>query len=101
MNCSALIRTVRSTLPGIGFAAPDIVLMAPPRLGVLSAEMALFYAGGEATSQGLAEAYRTIAEYFDCHFFDAGAAVQASAVDGVHLDPPEQRKLALAVQGYR
>ena len=98
MNCSALIRTVRSTLPGIGFAAPAIVLMAPPLLGALSAEMALFYAGGEATSQGLAEAYRITAEYFDCHFFDAGSVVQASAVDGVHLDPESQRKLALAVK---
>ena len=27
-----------------------------------------------------------------------GCLVQASAVDGVHLDPPEQRKLALAVK---
>jgi len=98
MNCSALIRTVRSTLPGIGFASPAIVLMAPPLLGALSAEMALFYAGGETTSKGLADAYRTTAEYFGCHFFDAGAAVQASATDGVHLDPQEQRKLALAVK---
>ena len=72
--------------------------MAPPPLGMLSAEMALFYAGGEATSQGLADAYRTIAQSFDCHFFAAGETVQASAVDGVHLDPPEQRKLALAVK---
>jgi lysophospholipase L1-like esterase len=98
MNCSALIRTVRSTLPGIGFAAPAIVLMAPHPLGALSAEMALFYAGGEATLHSLAEAYRTTAKYFGCHFFDAGAVVQASVVDGVHLDPPEQRKLGLAVK---
>jgi len=98
MNLSALIRTLRSTLPGIGFAAPAIVLMAPPLLGTLSAEMALFYAGGQATSRGLAEAYRTTAKYFGCHFFDAGPVVQASAADGVHLDPPEQRKLALAVK---
>ena len=46
----------------------------------------------------MAEAYRTTAKYFDCHFFDAAAAVQASAVDGVHLDPEGQRKLALAVK---
>jgi len=98
MNCSALIRDVRSTLPGIGFASPALVLMAPPPLGALSAEMALLYAGGEATSQGLAEAYRTTAKYYGCHFFDAGKVVQASAVDGVHLDPAEQRKLALAVK---
>jgi lysophospholipase L1-like esterase len=97
-NCASLIRTVRSTLAGIGFGAPAIVLMAPPPLGVLSAEMALFYAGGETTSQRLAEAYRTTAKYFDCHFFDAGQIVQASSVDGVHLDPESQRILALAVK---
>ena len=98
INCSALIRAVRSTLAGAGFGAPTIVLMAPQPLGALSAEMALLYAGGQATSRGLAEAYRTIAQSFGCHFFDAGAVVQASAVDGVHLDAPEQRKLALAVK---
>ena len=97
-NCASLIRTVRSCLAGVGFTAPAIVLMAPPPLGMLSAEMALFYAGGEVTSQGLADAYRTIAQSFDCHFFAAGETVQASAIDGVHLDPPEQRKLALAVK---
>lgn len=97
-NCASLIRTVRSCPARAGFTAPAIVLMAPPPLGMLSAEMALFYAGGETTSQGLADAYRTVAQSFDCHFFAAGETVQASAVDGVHLDPPEQRKLALAVK---
>jgi lysophospholipase L1-like esterase len=98
MNCAALIRAVRSTLAGIGANEAKIGLIAPPPLGTLSAEMALLYAGGEATSQDLADAYRTIAQSFGCHFFDAGAAVQVSAADGVHLDAPAQRKLALAVK---
>jgi len=95
MNCAGLIRAVQAGPTG---AAPNLLLIAPPLLGALNAEMALFYAGGEAVSRGLAEAYATIAAGFNCLFLDAAKVTEASKIDGVHLDPPEQRKLALAVK---
>jgi lysophospholipase L1-like esterase len=98
MNCAALIRAVRASLAAPGGGIPKTLLIAPPPLGALSAEMSLFYAGGQATSRGLADAYRTLAMSFDCLFLDAGQVVHASKIDGVHLDPPEQRKLAVAVK---
>ncbi|HSD92768.1 MAG TPA: SGNH/GDSL hydrolase family protein [Methyloceanibacter sp.] len=97
MNCAALIRTVNASLAGPGGATPRTLLIAPPPLGSLSAEMSLFYAGGEPTSQGLAAAYRTIAQRFDALFLDAGQVTKVSAADGVHLDPDGQRALGLAV----
>jgi hypothetical protein len=65
---------------------------------VLNPELALFYGGGEEVSHQLAHAYRIIAQSFGCTFLDAADVVEASKTDGVHLDPPEQRKLALALK---
>lgn len=99
MDCAALIRAVNASLAAPDGVSPKTILMAPPPLGSLSAEMALLYAGGQATSRGLAGAYRTIAESLGTLFFDAGQVMQVSAVDGVHLDPEGQRKLGLGVKG--
>jgi lysophospholipase L1-like esterase len=98
INCSRLIVDVRASLAGPDGGAPKIVIIAPPQFGSLNPYLALFYTGGEATSRGLAEAYRVIASWFDCTFLDAGQVATASSVDGIHLEPSEQRKLALAVK---
>jgi len=97
MNCGSLIRAVNASLAGPGATAPMTFLIAPPPLGSLSAVMSLFYAGGQATSRGLAEAYRIIAKQFGVLFLDAGQVTTVSAIDGVHLDPDGQRALGLAV----
>ena len=96
-NCSALIRAVRASLAGPGDTIPRIVLIAPPPFGSLSAEMALFYSGGQTASRGLATAYQTLTERFEISFLDAGTVTKASTVDGVHLDQDGQQALGLAV----
>ncbi len=98
IGCAGLIREVRASLAGPDGGAPKIVLISPPQFGSLSPYSALFYAGGEAVSRRLAEAYRVIANSFDCTFLDAAQVATASSADGIHLEPPEQRKLALAVK---
>ena len=98
MNCAGLIRAVKASLAGPGGGEPQTVLIAPPLLGTLSPLSALFYAGGEPVSRGLADAYRTIASSFNCLFLDAAQVAEASKADGVHLDPEGQRKLAMAVK---
>jgi lysophospholipase L1-like esterase len=97
MNCGALLRAVNASLAGPDGAAPRTLLIAPPPLGSLSAEMALLYAGGQATSRGLADAYRTAAARFGALFLDAGQVTKVSAADGVHLDPEGQARLGKAV----
>lgn len=96
-NCVALIRAVNASLSGPGGTTPKMLLIAPPPLGSLSPEMSLFYSGGQATSRGLAAAYATTAKQFGIPFIDAGQFTRVSAVDGVHLDPEDQRKLGRAV----
>jgi len=97
LNCGALIRTVNGSLAGPAGAAPQTILIAPPPLGSLSAEMSLLYAGGQATSRGLADTYSTVAARFGALFFDAGQVTKVSAVDGVHLDPEGQTQLGSKV----
>lgn len=96
-NCSALVRAVKASLSGPGETTPKMVLIAPPPLGSLSAEMSLLYSGGQTTSRGLAAAYRSVAERFDISFLDAGQVTKASAADGVHLDVQGQRHLGQGV----
>lgn len=96
-NCVALIRAVNASLSGPGGSTPKMVLIAPPPLGSLNAEMSLLYSGGQATSRGLAAAYDSIAKRFGISFIDAGKIIKVSAVDGVHLDREDQRKLGQAV----
>ncbi len=96
-DCVALIRAVGASLAGPRGTIPKIVLIAPPPLGSLSAEMALFYSGGQTASRGLASAYRIIAERFDIAFLDAGEVTKVSTADGVHLDRDGQHALGQAV----
>ena len=96
-NCSALVRAVKASLSGPDETTPKMVLIAPPPLGSLSAEMSLLYSGGQTTSRGLAAAYRSIAERFDISFLDAGQITKVSTADGVHLDAQGQRRLGQGV----
>jgi lysophospholipase L1-like esterase len=97
-GCVGLIRAVKASLSGPAESQPKIVLVSPPLLGDLNPELALFYGGGEDVSRQLAHAYGIIAHAFGCTLLDAAELVEASKTDGVHLDPPEQRKLALALK---
>jgi lysophospholipase L1-like esterase len=96
-GCLSLIWTVLKSQAGPGGQAPKVLLIAPPHLGEAAGLMRLFYPGGEETARQLAPAYRLVAEATGSRFLDAAAIVGASAADGVHLEPPEQRKLGLAV----
>lgn len=98
-NCTALVRAVNASLAGPGGTTPKMMLIAPPPLGSLSPEMSLLYSGGQTTSRGLADAYRTVADRFGLAFLDAGVVTKVSAVDGVHLDPEGQHALGQAAAG--
>jgi lysophospholipase L1-like esterase len=97
-GCATLVWTVMKSQAGPGGGGPEMLLIAPPKLGELSGLMELFFKGGEGTSSGLARAYQTVAEACRCHFLDASKIVQPSKVDGVHLDPAGQRALASEVK---
>jgi lysophospholipase L1-like esterase len=97
INLMAMVRAVNASQAAKDGTAPKMVLIAPPPLGSLNAEMSLMYSGGQGTSRGLAAAYETVAKRFGVAFLDAGEVVKVSAVDGVHLDAESQRTLGAAI----
>ncbi|MGY8904956.1 MAG: SGNH/GDSL hydrolase family protein [Burkholderiales bacterium] len=94
---AALVREIRSAPIEPGMPQPLILVIAPPALQTPKGPIAPKFAGGEHKCVGLALAYQQICQELQCHFFDAGNATPTSAVDGVHLDAPQHRTLALAL----
>jgi lysophospholipase L1-like esterase len=83
---AALVSEVRSAPVEPGMPVPPVLVVAPPPLGEPRGAIAPKFAGGNRRSVGIAEAFRDVAATLGCPFFDAASVVQASGVDGVHLD---------------
>jgi lysophospholipase L1-like esterase len=97
-SCMSLIWTVQKAMAGPGYGVPQILLIAPQPLGSLSPFMKFYFEGRAQVSRALAREYKKAAGITGSHFLDASKYVKSSRIDGVHLDPPEQRKLALGVK---
>jgi lysophospholipase L1-like esterase len=97
-GCLALIWAIEKSQAGPAGSAPEILLIAPPLLGMLSGTTGLFYKGGEKTVRALPKAYKTVADSSGCHFLDASKYVKPSKIDGVHLDPEAHRILAMEIK---
>ena len=95
-GAGVLVDVARMSQAGPGESAPEILLICPPPLASLS-DFADMFEGGPETSKKLAREYRRVAEEYGCHFFNAGDVIVSSDLDGIHLDPGEQRKLGQAV----
>ena len=81
-----------------------MLLVAPPPMnkGLMTSWLGdvFEYETGMRKSQGLAKWYQPLAERYGVGFLDAGLYCQSSALDGVHLDAENQRKLGLAIADY-
>ncbi len=94
---AALVRAVRRAPIEPGMPAPRILVVAPPPIRTPGGEMAEKFAGGDERSAGVADAFRRVSAELECAFFDAGAVVHVSAVDGVHLDADQHDVLGRAL----
>lgn len=83
---AALVRAVRSAPIEPTMPVPPVLVIAPPPITLPAGPLAPKFAGGAAKCEGLAEAYAQVCTELGCAFFDAGAVVQSSTLDGVHLD---------------
>jgi lysophospholipase L1-like esterase len=97
---AALVRAIRQAPIEPGMLVPPILVVCPPRITEPKGAIAAKFVGAERKSAGLAAAYRAVAAELGCEFFDAGSAVTASKVDGIHLDAPEHLALAKALAGF-
>lgn len=76
-----------------GMPMPEVLVVAPPPIGVPKGPIAPKFLGADARCLGLAEAYARVAAEEQCRFFDAATVTSASLLDGVHLDADQHAVL--------
>lgn len=92
-----LIEIVR-TQPNALAPAPEIVVVAPPRLvDTTHPDLKPMFEGAIEQSMRLADYLRRIAGEAGTDYFDAETVVAMSPVDGAHLDAASTRSLGLAL----
>lgn len=85
-----------ASVPG----GPEVkaLLVAPPPVVALT-DLDQMFAGAIEKSRQFSRYYRMAAEWNGLAFFDAGAVIVSSELDGIHLDAEEHRKLGEALAG--
>lgn len=95
-GAGVLVQIVQKSNAGVMNRSPQILLLAPPPIGKLTA-YADFFEGAQAKSRKFAEQYQRVATELGCHFLDTSTIVVSSDLDGVHWQPSEHAKLGQAV----
>jgi lysophospholipase L1-like esterase len=88
-----LVKTVQNSDVGLDGTAPEILLLAPPKLSRLSGDSLSEFKGGVEKSQELSNQYERVANQFGCMYSDLSGVVVSSDIDGVHLEPEEHKKI--------
>jgi lysophospholipase L1-like esterase len=94
---AALVTAIRNAPIEPRMPMPPVLVVAPPPCDRPRGPLAPKFAGAEAKTAGLADAYREVATALGCHFFDAATVTTASRVDGIHLDADQHRALGTAL----
>ncbi|MDM7851341.1 SGNH/GDSL hydrolase family protein [Pseudochrobactrum kiredjianiae] len=94
-----LIQQIRNHPYREGYAAPDILIVAPPHI-CESADpfFASLFAGGIAESRKLGLLLSDLADETECNFFDASGVAKTTPLDGVHLDAENTRAIGQALE---
>lgn len=97
-GAGALVDLALASRCGPGDAAPQVLLVAPPRLGAVTDRSEVWGFGAARETAGrLSAMYRTVAEMKEVAFLDAAALVGGDPADGVHLSAVDHGVLGRAV----
>ena len=91
-----LIRLTRASGAGPDGSAPDVLVIAPPPI-LEAGCLAEMFAGGAAKSRDLSGAIQVMTTRMGAAYFDAGAIIAVSPVDGIHYEVESQMTLGLAM----
>jgi lysophospholipase L1-like esterase len=93
----SLVQVIQSTLPGhVENKNTQVLLLVPPPIKEMGLSASIF-AGGEAKSKRLGEAFNKLKPYTDASILDLTSVITSSEVDGLHFDAEEHRKLGETV----
>ena len=97
-GAAALAATAAASNFGPGGRSPEVLLVAPPptRVGDRGRYLGHF-AGADERSATFAESFRASAELVGVHFLDAGAHIESSKRDGLHLEAEAHHRLGTAI----
>ncbi len=95
-----LIQIIRQAPIEARMPLAEIVVVAPPKMKAACGNMVDKFADGENKSAGHAQALAQVAQEQQVHFFDANSVIQASNIDGVHLDADQHLILGQALAGF-
>jgi len=85
-----LLKAIQTSTSGVGGAAPQVLLLAPPYVSGLTA-LAEMFAGAEEKSLALAPLYAALAQDMRCFFLDAGPLAPVSPLAVVPLSAGTER----------
>lgn len=97
-SIEVIVRAVQGSEVGPNGAPPRVLVVAPPPIAEIDWFADMFRGGGEK-SRRLAPLLAEMCERRRVPFLDAGALVEASTIDGIHLDAEAHKVLGLAVAG--
>lgn len=95
-SIEVVVKAVQASEAGPGGAAPAVMIVAPPPMQEVD-WLAEMFLGGAAKSLELGARFAEVARRCRAAFLDAGAIVESSTVDGIHLESESHRALGLAV----
>lgn len=94
-----LIQIIRQAPIEPGMPIPQIMVIAPPAILKPKGAMALKFEGAEIRCAGLASELDAAAKEQSALFFDSNKVIEASKIDGIHLDENHHKVLGEAVAG--
>lgn len=97
LAAGALASMVRASAAGPNGTAPDVLLVAPPRLVPSAALCRIEFDGAIEKSMGFPEAFAAVADRVAVDWLDAGSVVETPDTDGAHFDERGHAALGRAV----
>jgi lysophospholipase L1-like esterase len=95
-SLEVVAKAVLNSDAGPGGAAPAVMIIAPPPMKEVD-WLAEMFVGGAAKSLEFGHRFAEVARRCGAAFLDAGAIVESSTVDGIHLESESHRILGNAV----
>ncbi len=92
-----LIKIAQCSEAGPDSDALKILVVAPTRFNPSCKVVKKLLPGANEKFSALLEEYRRVTEANTCHYFDSNEVMVVSAVDGVHIDASNHKKLGMAV----
>ena len=95
---ATLVQTIRKSPIELEMPMPDILLVSPPPIICPKGNIAAKFRGAELKWPGFNRELEKVASDSQCYFFDAGTVINASSVDGIHLDLEQHQQLANSIK---